>query len=372
MYAAIPALAANLLVSALLTAFSGDGACSGRMLRVKSDTTAIASAPECKHVSLLPSSGDDNPSKLQHPEAESLMRMRASATRAAGRRLKRTVRGEVRFDDGSRALYATDASNYRQVPIGLVIPRDLADVEATVAACRAVGAPILARGGGTSLSGQCCNVAVILDFSKYLNKIVSLDPGSKRARVEPGIVLDRVRDAAELHHLTFAPDPATHSRCTIGGMIGNNSCGVHALLGGKTVDNVESLDILLYDGTKLTVGATGEEELRSIIAAGGRRGQIYSSLAKLRDRYADLIRRRFPRIPRRVSGYNLDELLPENGFHVARSLVGSEGTCVTMLGRESAADRQPAASAAGRRWAFPIPSSPPIMCRRCSVQTDRA
>ncbi len=246
--------------------------------------------------------------------------------------LKKTVRGEVRFDDGSRALYATDASNYRQVPIGLVIPRDASDVEATVAACCAVGAPILARGGGTSLSGQCCNVAVILDFSKYLNRIVALDPESKRARVEPGIVLDRVRDAAEAHQLTFAPDPATHSRCTIGGMIGNNSCGVHALLGGKTVDNVESLEILLYDGTKLTVGATSDEELRSIIAAGGRRGQIYSSLAKLRDRYGDEVRRRFPPIPRRVSGYNLDELLPENGFNVARSLVGTEGTCVTVLG----------------------------------------
>ncbi len=246
--------------------------------------------------------------------------------------LKNTVRGEVRFDDGSRALYATDASNYRQVPIGLVIPRDAADVEAALAACRALGAPILARGGGTSLSGQCCNVAVVLDFSKHLNKILSLDPAAKRAAVEPGIVLDRLRDAAELHQLTFAPDPATHSRCTIGGMVGNNSCGVHALLGGKTVDNVESLDILLYDGTRLTVGATTEAELRSIVAAGGRRGQIYLSLAKLRDRYADEVRRRFPRIPRRVSGYNLDELLPENGFHLARALVGSEGTCVTVLG----------------------------------------
>ncbi len=248
------------------------------------------------------------------------------------RLLKQSVRGEVRFDDGSRALYATDASNYRQVPIGLVIPRDLADVEATITACRTVGAPVLARGGGTSLSGQCCNVAVIIDFSKYLNKIVTLDPEAKNAYVEPGIVLDRVRDAAELHHLTFAPDPATHSRCTIGGMIGNNSCGVHGLLGGKTVDNIESLDILLYDGTRLRVGATSNEELQSIIAAGGRRGQIYSSLLKLRDNYAERIRQRFPRIPRRVSGYNLDELLPENGFHVARSLVGSEGTCVTVLG----------------------------------------
>jgi FAD/FMN-containing dehydrogenase/Fe-S oxidoreductase len=247
-------------------------------------------------------------------------------------RLKQTVRGEVRFDDGSRALYATDSSNYRQVPIGLVIPRDVADIEATVAACRATGAPILARGGGTSLAGQCCNVAVVIDFSKYVNSIVSLDPETKSACVEPGIVLDRVRDAAELHQLTFAPDPATHSRCTIGGMIGNNSCGVHGLLGGKTVDNIESLDILLYDGNRMTVGATSEAELQAIIATGGRRGEIYARLARLRDQYADLIRKRFPKIPRRVSGYNLDELLPENGFHVARALVGSEGTCVTILG----------------------------------------
>ena len=134
-----------------------------------------------------------------------------------------------------------------------------------------MGAPVLARGGGTSLSGQCCNVALILDFSKYLNKIVALDAEAKSARVEPGIVLDRVRDAAELHHLTFAPDPATHSRCTIGGMIGNNSCGVHALLGGKTVDNVEELRVLLYDGTELTVGATSDADFDAIVRSGGRR-----------------------------------------------------------------------------------------------------
>jgi FAD/FMN-containing dehydrogenase/Fe-S oxidoreductase len=246
-------------------------------------------------------------------------------------RLKAGVRGEVRFDDASRALYATDASNYRQVPLGLVIPRDAADVEAAVAACRSLGAPILARGGGTSLAGQCCNVAVVLDFSKYMRSIRSLDPAAKLATIEPGIVLDRLREAAEVHHLTFAPDPATHSRCTLGGIIGNNSCGVHGLLGGKAVDNVHSLDVLLYDGTRMTVGKTSEEELARAIAAGGRRGQIYAGLARLRDRYANLVREKFPRIPRRVSGYNLDELLPENGFHVARSLVGTEGTCVTIL-----------------------------------------
>ena len=250
---------------------------------------------------------------------------------ALERALKQTVRGEVRFDAGSRALYATDSSNYRQVPIGLVIPLDEADVVATIAACREAGAPILPRGAGTSLAGQCCNVAVIMDFSKYLNRIVTLDPAGKVARVQPGIVLDRVRDAAEVHHLTFAPDPATHSRCTLGGMIGNNSCGVHALMGGKTVDNIHELDVMLYDGTRMTVGKTSDAELEAIIRAGGRKGQIYAGLKAIRDRFAPLIREKFPRIPRRVSGYNLDELLPENGFNVARALVGSEGTCVTVL-----------------------------------------
>jgi len=255
-----------------------------------------------------------------------------SAARELEQKLRTTVRGEVHFDPGSRALYSTDASNYRQVPIGLVLPYDAADVEATIAACREYGAPVLARGGGTSLAGQCCNVAVVLDFSKYMRSIEWLDEEKRLAKVEPGIVLDRVREAAEEHHLTFAPDPATHSRCTLGGMIGNNSCGVHALIGGKTVDNIHSLDILLYDGTRMTVGATTEDELNAIIAAGGRKGEIYAGLRRLRDRYADLVRTKFPRIPRRVSGYNLDELLPENGFHVARALVGSEGTCATILG----------------------------------------
>jgi FAD/FMN-containing dehydrogenase/Fe-S oxidoreductase len=254
-----------------------------------------------------------------------------SAARQLEEKLRQVVRGEVRFDQASRALYATDASNYRQVPIGLVLPRDEADVIATVAACRELGAPVLSRGGGTSLAGQCCNVAVILDFSKYMDGILELDPARQFARVQPGIVLDRLRDAAEEHDLTFAPDPATHSRCTLGGMIGNNSCGVHALMGGKTVDNIEALDILLYDGTRLTVGPTTPAELEAIIAGGGRRGQIYAGLVRIRDSYSELIRQRFPKIPRRVSGYNLDELLPENGFNVARALVGTEGTCVTVL-----------------------------------------
>src|SRR6476620_564864 len=247
------------------------------------------------------------------------------------RALKREVRGEVRFDPGSRALYATDGSNYRQIPIGLVIPRDADDVVAALTVCRRYGAPVLPRGAGTSLAGQCCNVAVVLDFTKYMNRILEIDPVQRIARVQPGVVLDTLRNAAEVHRLTFGPDPSTHSRCTLGGMIGNNSCGTHSLLAGKTVDNVEELDILLYDGTRLTVGVTEAAAIDAVIRGGGRRGEIYSRLRDIRDRYADRVRERFPRIPRRVSGYNLDELLPENGFHVARALVGSEGTCAIVL-----------------------------------------
>src|SRR6266849_5375001 len=180
--------------------------------------------------------------------------------------LKQAIKGEVPFDRGGRALYATDGSNYRQIPIGLVVPRDDADVIAAVATCRKYGAPVLARGAGTSLAGQCCNVAVVLDFTKYMNQILEIDAARRVARIQPGVVLDSLRNRAEVHQLTFAPDPSTHNRCTIGGMIGNNSCGTHSLLGGKTVDNVEELRILLYDGSQMTVGATSGMELAHIIS----------------------------------------------------------------------------------------------------------
>src|ERR1700733_1558287 len=246
--------------------------------------------------------------------------------------LRAQVRGEVRFDASSKALYATDGSNYRHIPIGVVVPLDEADAIATVAICRSFNAPILSRGAGTSLAGQGCNAAVILDFSKYMNGMDAIDPVTRTVHVQPGIVLDRVRDSAEKFNPTFAPDPATHSRCTIGGMIGNNSCGVHALMGGKTVDNIHSLDLLLYDGTRLTVGPTTEAELESHIKTGGRTGEIYAALKGIRDTYADQVRAKFPRIPRRVSGFNLDELLPENNFNVAPALAGSEGTRPVPLG----------------------------------------
>src|ERR1700690_2254696 len=208
--------------------------------------------------------------------------------------LRRHLRGEVRFDNGSRALYATDGSNYRQVPIGVVLPRDTDDVIAAIGLCREHSAPVLCRGGGTSLAGQCCNVAVVLDFSKYMGEIVELDAERRIARVQPGVILDHLRGAAEKYNLTFGPDPASHSRCTIGGMVGNNSCGVHSIMAGKTDENIEELEIVTYDGAGMRVGATPPEELQSIIQTGGRRGEVSSQLKTLADQYGTFIRKGYP------------------------------------------------------------------------------
>lgn len=252
--------------------------------------------------------------------------------RRLARALAGQIRGEVRFAAGSRALYANDSSVYRQVPLGVVVPRTVDDVLVTVDICRNHGAPIFARRCGTGLAGQTVNTGVVIDFSKYLNQILELNPERRFARVQPGIVLDRLREAADEHELTFGPDPATHSRCTLGGMIGNNSCGTHSIMAGVTADNIESLDILLYDGTRLTLPSEmGEEELQRAIEAGGREGEIYAALRDLRDRYAEEIRSRFPDIPRRISGYNLDRLLPERGFNLAAAMVGTESTCALVL-----------------------------------------
>ena len=254
--------------------------------------------------------------------------------------LRGTVEGEVRFDTASRALYATDASNYRQPPIGVVVPKTLEDVVATHAACREFGAPLVNRGGGTSLSGETVNFGVVVDHSKHLREILEIDADEGWAHVQTGVVNEQLNEATGEYGLIFPPDPSTHRYCTIGGNLGNNSCGIHSVQaqlyghGPRTSDNTHSLEILTYDGLRLWVGETSEEEVASIVAGGGRRGEIYAALRDLRDRYADRIRQRFPSVgelPRRVSGYNLDELLPEKGFHVARALVGTESTCVSIL-----------------------------------------
>jgi FAD/FMN-containing dehydrogenase/Fe-S oxidoreductase len=254
-----------------------------------------------------------------------------SAIRQLERDLADRVDGEVRFDTGSRAAYSTDASNFRQVPLGVVLPRTVDAGAEAVAVCHEHDVPLLSRGGGTSLAGQCTNTAVVIDYSKYCNRLLSVDPAQHTCVVEPGIVLDVLNAELGKHGLRFGPEPATHRNCTIGGMIGNNSCGATAQHTGKVADNIASLEVLLYDGTRFWCGPTTDDEYEAIERRGDRRAQIYRRLRNLRDTYAGQIKEKYPPIPRRVSGYNLDSLLPEHGFDVAGLLVGSESTLITVL-----------------------------------------
>jgi FAD/FMN-containing dehydrogenase/Fe-S oxidoreductase len=253
---------------------------------------------------------------------------------ALARALRGRVDGEVRFDAGTRAAYSTDASNFRQIPLAVVVPRTVEAAVTTVAVCREHGAPVLSRGGGTSLAGQCTNAAVVIDWTKYCHRIVSVDTERRRCVVEPGIVLDELNRALAPTGLRYGPEPATHPNCTLGGMIGNNSCGATAQRTGKVVDNTPRLEVLLYDGARFWCERTDDEQYARIAAGGDRRGEVYRRLRELADTYADDIRARFVDIPRRVSGYNLDSLLPEYGFDIAGLLVGSESTLVTVLHAE--------------------------------------
>ena len=268
--------------------------------------------------------------------------------------LREKVSGEVRFDAGTRAIYAHDSSNYRQVPFGVVIPKTEDDVISTIEICRKHGVPVLSRGAGTSLSGETTNVAVIIDFSKYMHGILDISPDDGpedmgSALVQPGVVHDQLTKITDpKHNQTFGPDTSTHQWATFGGMIGNNSCGIHSVMAGRTSDNIYEMDVVLYDGTRMTVGETSDEEFEKVINEGGRKAEIYQKLKDLRDKYADLIRERYPQIPRRVSGYNLDDLLPEKGFNVARALVGSEGTLATVLKGEGPACPQSTGTHVGR------------------------
>ncbi|HTW07185.1 MAG TPA: FAD-binding oxidoreductase, partial [Acidimicrobiales bacterium] len=250
------------------------------------------------------------------------------------RALESRVEGEVRFDDGTRAAYSTDGSNFRQVPIGVVVPKTIEDGVAAVSVCREHSSPVLSRGGATSLIGQCTNTAVVIDWTKYCHRLEAVDADARTCVVQPGIVLDVLNRELGHYGLRYGPEPATHANCTLGGMIGNNSCGATAQSYGKVVDNTRRLEVLCYDGTRFWCGPTSEEEFHAVVAGGGRQAEIYLQLRQLVDRYADEVRRRYPDIPRRVSGYNLDSLLPEKGFNVAAALVGSEGTLVTVLRAE--------------------------------------
>jgi FAD/FMN-containing dehydrogenase/Fe-S oxidoreductase len=253
---------------------------------------------------------------------------------ALRRDLRNEVDGEVRSDAGTRGAYSTDASNYRQIPVAVVLPYTVAAGVRAIQVCRRHDAPLLSRGGGTSLAGQATNTAVVIDWTKYCHHLVSVDPRQRTCVVEPGIALDDLNRQLAAHGLQFGPRPSTHAQCTLAGMIGNNSCGATAQRYGKTVDNVRSLEVLTYDGLRIWAGVCTEDDLAAVIAEEGPRGQLYARLRQVRDTHREEILQRFPEIPRRVSGYNLDSLIGKDSFNVAGLVVGSEGTLATVLHAE--------------------------------------
>ncbi|WP_371515992.1 FAD-binding and (Fe-S)-binding domain-containing protein [Kitasatospora sp. NBC_01300] len=250
------------------------------------------------------------------------------------RELAAVLRGEVRFGTAERTVYSHDASNYRQLPLGVVKPADLDDVRTALALCRRYGVPVVPRGAGTSIGGQAIGPgAVVLDFRRHLGAVLDIDPQARTARVQPGTVLDDLQRAARPYGLRFGPDPSTHSRCTLGGMIGNDSCGSHSLAWGRTSDNVEQLELLLADGTELTVGGRlTAQERAALRTLPGRPGELHRQLQEFTDRNLATIRQGLPALPRRTSGYPLDALLPEHGHDLARALTGTEGSCALLLG----------------------------------------
>ncbi|WUH93053.1 FAD-binding oxidoreductase [Streptomyces sp. NBC_00433] len=232
--------------------------------------------------------------------------------------LRGIVRGEVEWGAGERAVMTMDASNYRRVPLGVVAPADAEDVAAALEVCREHGVPVTARGGGTSIAGQAIGTGVVMDFTRHMNRLLEIDPAALTARVQPGLVLDDLRRAAAPHGLTFGPDPSTHSRCTLGGMIGNNACGSHSVAWGTTADNVRALDLLTYRGEPVGLRAPADGSAMP--------DRLRDGLARLTDGHLALLRTAFPQLPRRISGYALDSLLPEHGRDVVRAFTGSEGT----------------------------------------------
>jgi FAD/FMN-containing dehydrogenase/Fe-S oxidoreductase len=244
------------------------------------------------------------------------------------RALRGRIRGEVRCDPKSRLLYSTDASLYQILPVGVVIPRDVADVRTALETAAELGLPVLPRGGGTALAGQTVGAAVVLDFGKYMNRVLEIDPERRRARVQPGVRLDRLNRAAAPHGLLFGPDPATIRQCALGGMIGNNSCGARSLAWGKTGDHVHTLDCLLADGAAVHFGPTPRGELARMP---GREGELARRVLGVLEPEREQILARYPKIPRRVSGYNFDAMLEDEELNLARLIVGSEGTLATVV-----------------------------------------
>ena len=243
--------------------------------------------------------------------------------------LKRRVSGEVRFDTYSRVLYSTDASIYQMDPVGVVIPRTVDDVQAVVEIARDNNVPVLPRGGGTSLAGQTVNHAIVVDFSKYLNQLLEVNQEESWARVRPGIVLDQLNRQLAPHGLQYAPDPTTSNRACVGGGLGNNTCGAHSVIYGKTLDHVQELQTVLSDASLAHFKGLETGELEAKLSGAGLESDIYRNLRRIAQDNSAEIEARYPKIMRRVSGYNLDDFLTDAPFNLSKMVVGSEGTlCV--------------------------------------------
>ncbi|MDA2815122.1 FAD-binding protein [Nocardiopsis sp. RSe5-2] len=272
----------------------------------------------------------------------------AAPERGARRELERAMRGavggEVRFDAYTRHIYATDASMYQITPVGVVFPRDAADVEAAVATARAHGAAVLPRGAGTSHCGQTVGEAVVLDFSRHMNRVLELDPGAGRARVQPGLVQDELNRAAAPHGLFFAPDTSTANRATLGGMIGNNSCGSRSAAFGMTIDHVHGLNAVLSDGASVHLGAEDAAETAARAASGGVDGAVHRELPRILEEARGALAEQEATFWRRAGGYRLDRLA-EGPFDLARFTVGSEGTLCVVTEAEVGLVPKPAATA---------------------------
>ena len=245
-------------------------------------------------------------------------------------RLKGRIAGEVRMDRYNRLMYSTDASMYQMVPVGVVVPRDADDVEAAILTAREFGVPVMPRGGGTGLAGQTTNHAIVIDFSKYMRNILEVSPEERWARVQPGIVNNHLSAAVKQYGLMYGPDPVTSQRATVGGGIGNNSCGPHSVIYGKTLDHILEIDTILSDGSRSHFAPVTGGPLEDLMSQDNLEGKIYREVRRLGHDHADEIMRRFPKLLRRVMGYNLDDFMGDAPVNLTRIAVGSEGTLVAV------------------------------------------
>jgi FAD/FMN-containing dehydrogenase/Fe-S oxidoreductase len=245
--------------------------------------------------------------------------------------LKKRVEGEVRFDKYSRLLYSTDASMYEIEPIGVVLPRHKGDAQAAIEVANKFNVPVLPRGGGTALAGQTVGHAIVLDFSKYMNRVLEVNKEELWCRVQPGLVQDELNAHVRGQGLLFGPDTSTSNRATIGGMIGNNSAGAHSLTYGKTLDHVLELTVLLSDGGEAVLKGFSSDEIARKARGNGVEAAAYRAVQQLAEKHREEILARYPKILRRVSGYNLDEFVKSQPFNLARMVVGSEGTLACVV-----------------------------------------